>query len=271
MLVIKEQEFRQFADHVKANYGIYFKTEKKSLIEGRLGQLLTNMNMSSLTEYMNYVVADKTGKAATVMLDRITTNHTYFMREAEHFYYFRDKVLPYLGKTVNTKDLRIWSAACSTGEEPYTLAMLLDEFFGRDKTTWDTKILATDISQSALETAKAGVYAKDKVAALSASWRAKYFKEHDVGNYILSDKIRNEVIFSDINLMAPVFPFKRKMHVVFCRNVMIYFDNDTRDRLIERLYDITEPGGFLFIGHSEGLNRQKTRYRYVMPAVYRKE
>ena len=129
MFVIKEQEFKQFADHIKANYGIHFKKEKKSLIEGRLGQLLASMDMSSLTEYMNYVAADKSGKAAAVMLDRITTNHTFFMREADHFYYFRDNVLPYLAKTVRDRDLRIWSAACSTGEEPYTLAMILDEFF----------------------------------------------------------------------------------------------------------------------------------------------
>lgn len=271
MVVINEQEFRKFADYIKTNYGIHFKNEKKALVAGRLNHVLSGMNMSSLTEYMDYVAADKTGQAASAMLDKLTTNYTFFMREADHFYYFRDRVLPYLSRTVRDKDLRIWSAACSTGEEPYTLAMIIDGFFGVEKAAWDTKILATDISPGVLAAARAGIYNKEKVAELPASWRQRYFKEYDAGNVILSEKIRNEVIFSNINLMDPVFPFKRKMHVIFCRNVMIYFDNETKDRLVERLYEITEPGGFLFIGHSEGLNRETMRYRYVMPAVYRKE
>lgn len=271
MMVIQEQEFRQFADYIKTKYGIHFKSEKKTLVEGRLGHVLASMNMSSLTEYMKYVAADKTGQAAALMLDRITTNHTFFMREPEHFQFFRDIVLPCLSETVKDKDLRIWSAACSTGEEPYTLAMLIDEFFGSNKTAWDTKILATDISQGALTAAKAGIYGNDKITGLPESWKRKYFKAHDEQRYILSEKIKNEVIFSNINLMDTAFPFKRRMHVIFCRNVMIYFDNETKDKLAQRLYDITEPGGFLFIGHSEGLNRETTRYRYVMPAVYRRE
>ncbi len=271
MVAIQEQEFRQFADYIKANYGIHFKNEKKALVAGRLNLVLSSMNMNSLTEYMRYVAADKTGQAASTMLDKITTNYTFFMREETHFHFFRDKVLPYLKKTAKDKDLRIWSAACSTGEEPYTLAMIMDEFFGPEKPAWDTKILATDISSSVLAAAKAGVYGKEKVSDLPAAWRQKYFREYDAGNYVMSDKIRNEVIFNNLNLMEPVFPFKRKMHVIFCRNVMIYFDSDTKDKLIQRLYDITEPGGFLFVGHSEGLNRENMRYRYVMPAVYRKE
>ncbi|NNJ32809.1 CheR family methyltransferase [Lacrimispora defluvii] len=271
MIVIQEQEFRRFADYIKVNYGIHFKNEKKTLVEGRLGQVLTSMNMGSLTEYMEYVTTDKTGQAAAVMLDRITTNYTFFMREPEHFHFFRDRVLPYLSQTAKDRDLRIWSAACSTGEEPYTLAMLIDEFFGSNKAAWDTKILATDISQGVLASAMSGVYGKEKIADLPDGWKKRYFKPLDSERCILSEKIRNEVIFSNINLMNTSFPFKRKMHVIFCRNVMIYFDNDTKDRLAERLYDITEPGGFLFIGHSESLNREATRYRYVMPAVYRKE
>jgi len=271
MVRITEQEFRQFADYIKSNYGIYFKDEKKTLIEGRLGNLMSSLNFKSLTEYMHYVKSDKTGQAASVMLNKITTNHTFFMREPAHFQYFKDMVLPYLSKTVRDKDLRIWSAACSSGEEPYTLAMIIDEFFGPAKIGWDTKILATDISQAVLSVAKAGIYSSERIKDLPESWIRRYFKNHDSENYIISEKIRNEVIFSSINLMDHTFPFRRKMHVIFCRNVMIYFDNETKERLAERLYDITEPGGFLFIGHSESLNRDRTRYKYVMPAVYRKE
>ncbi|MDF3001780.1 MAG: methyltransferase, CheR-type [Bacillota bacterium] len=271
MVDINKKEFRQFADYIKANFGIYFKDEKKTLIEGRLGHKLATLNFASLTEYMNYVRADKTGQAMADMLDRITTNHTFFLREPEHFYYFRDVVLPYLIQTVKDRDLRIWSAACSSGEEPYTLAMILDEYFGAEKAGWDTKILATDLSQGILTAARAGIYSKDKIVDLPESWKRRNFRTTEDDRYLLTEKIRNEVIFSKLNLMDETFPFKRKMHVIFCRNVMIYFDNDTKDRLAERLYDATEPGGFLFIGHSESLNREKMRYRYVMPAVYRKE
>ena len=271
MVVIKEQEFRQFADYVKSHYGIHFKNEKKTLVAGRLNHVLTSMNMNSLSEYLDYVTADKSGRAAAAMLDRITTNYTFFMREAAHFHYFRDQVLPFLSRTAKDGDLRVWSAACSTGEEPYTLAMIIDEFFGGRKAGWDTKILATDISAAALAAAKAGVYAKEKTAGLPQSWIRKYFEPYDDGHLVLTEKIRSEVIFANINLMDAMFPFRKKMHVVFCRNVMIYFDHETKDRLAERLYDITEPGGFLFIGHSEGLRREKTRYKYVLPAVYRKE
>lgn len=270
MVSIQEEEFRQFASFVKTNFGIHFKDEKKTLVEGRLGTLLTSMNFSSLTEYMHYVTADTSGKAMSAMLDRITTNHTFFMREPAHFYYFRDKVLPYLAKTARDRDLRIWSAACSSGEEPYTLAMIMNEFFGPEKSLWDTKILASDISDHVLSVAKTGVYSKEKIEDLPDIWKKRYFKDAGNSSYALTERIKDEVIFTNINLMN-AFPFKRKMHVIFCRNVMIYFDTQTKESLAERLYDITEPGGFLFIGHSEGLNRDRTRYKYVMPAVYRKE
>ena len=271
MFAINDQEFTQFADYVRHHYGIHFKAEKKSLIAGRLNHVLADMNMRNLTQYMEYLAADKSGRAVSTMLDKITTNYTYFMREADHFQYFRDSVLPYLEKTVKNRDMRVWCAASSTGEEPYTLAMIMDEYFGTEKSKWDTKILATDISQAVLNTAKAGIYSKEKIAPLPEAWKKRYFNAYDNENVIISERIREEVIFSKINLMEPAFPFKKNMHAVFCRNVMIYFDNETKDRLTERMYDITEPGGFLFIGHAEGLNREKTRYKYIMPAVYRKE
>ena len=271
MIDINEREFRQFADYIRTNYGIRFKNEKKTMVAGRLNRVMESMKMSSLTEYMDYVKEDVTGQAASVMLDRLTTNYTYFMREAEHFTFLKERVLPYLVKTVKDRDLRIWSAACSTGEEPYTLAMILDEFFGWDKTEWDTDILATDLSEGALTAARAGIYSKESILELPAPWRRKYFRPYDADHVTLCNEIRKKVTFGKVNLVAPAFPFRRKMHVIFCRNVMIYFDEETKEGLVQRLYDITEPGGFLFTGHSEGLNREKIPYRYVMPAVYRKE
>lgn len=273
---ITEVEFQKLAEYIQRNYGIYLKKEKMALITGRLGNVLLAKNMNSFSEYFNYILSDQSGQAAVELINKITTNHTFFMREEEHFDYLHNVVLPYLTKSVTDKDLRIWSAGCSSGEEPYTIAMILDDYFGKDKIWWDTKVLATDISSNVLEEARKGQYSNEDIAHLPPQWRQKYFNCIMSGSDSkecaeLCQKIRNEVIFRKFNLMESVFPFKRKFHVIFCRNVMIYFDNETKKRLVDKLYDLTEDGGFLFIGHSESLNREQTRYKYIMPALYRKE
>lgn len=271
MLTITEKEFKQLAEYIKANYGIHLKAEKQTLLLGRLSNVLLQAGFTNFTDYYKYIVSDKSGSAAVTLVDKITTNHTYFMREPDHFYYFRDKVLPYLSKTVKDKDIRIWCAACSSGEESYTLAMVFDEFFGKEKHLWDTKILATDISNKVLDIAKKGIYSNQQIDSLPFSWKTNYFHAYDAENSILIDKIRNEVIYRRFNLMDPSFPFKRKFHTIFCRNAMIYFDIQTKTDLVNRFYEILEYGGYLFIGHSESLNRETTHFKYVMPAVYRKE
>jgi len=271
MLTITNKEFRQLADYIKANYGIHLKEEKQALVTGRLHNVLIQNNFNNFSEYYDYVVSDKTGDAVATLIDKITTNHTFFMREADHFYYFRDKVLPSLANSVKDKDLRIWSAGCSTGEEPYTLIMMIDEFFGTEKKWWDTKVLATDISSKVLDIASKGIYENDRIAPLPSHWKLNYFKKIEKEKSVLVDKIRNEVIYRKFNLMDQVFPFKKKFHVIFCRNVMIYFDAQTKRELVQKFYDLTEYGGYLFIGHSESINREETKYKYVIPAVYRKE
>lgn len=271
MINITDSEFTKLADYIRQNYGINLKKEKKGLVMGRLNNVLFQNNIKSFSDYYDYILSDSTGDAVATLIDRITTNHTFFMREAEHFHYFRDKVLPYLKETVKNNDLRIWCAGCSTGEEPYTLAMILDEFFGNGKAVWDTKVLATDISDRALEKARKGIYGSEQIAVLPASWRLKYFKKLDDDNYIIVDRIQNEVIYRKLNLISASFPFRKKFHVIFCRNVMIYFNYRTKQELVNKFYDLTETGGYLFLGHSESLNREETKYKYIMPAVYRKE
>lgn len=271
MIKITDKEFHQIADYVKTNYGIQLKDEKKALVTGRLHTLLTQHNFKSFTEYFDYVIHDKTGEAAIAFINKITTNHTFFMREPEHFYYFRDTVLPWLKASVTARDLRIWSAGCSTGEEPYTLAMIVDEFFGADKKNWDAKILATDISLKALEEAKKGVYSNKDIAPLPSMWKQNYFTKLDTETSAVAAAIKDEIIYRRFNLINQAFSFKKKFHVIFCRNVMIYFNNETKHELVNRFYDATESGGYLFIGHAESLNREQTKYKFIMPAVYRKE
>lgn len=271
MINLTEKEFQLFADFIKIHYGINLGKEKKELVTGRLNNVLAQNNFNNFTDYYNHVVSDTTGRSAATLINKITTNHTFFMRETDHFEYFRDKVLPYFANTTKGRDLRIWSAGCSSGEEPYTLSMIMADYFGNDKVLWDTKILATDISSKVLETAVKGIYKNEEIASLPANWRMNYFKKGDNDDSILVEKIRNEVVYRKFNLMDKVFPFKKKFHVIFCRNVMIYFDSQTKKELINKFYDFTENGGYLFIGHSESLSREETRYKYVMPAVYRKE
>lgn len=270
MITITNKEFKQLAAYIKKHYGIYLKEEKQALLVGRLQNVLIENGFSNFSEYYEYIIADKTEVAVTSLINKITTNHTFFMREAEHFKYFMEKVLPEITKEIKDKDLRVWSAGCSSGEEPYTLAMIIDEYLGKEKPLWDAKILATDISSKVLDLARKGVYSNEKIAALPTNWRLGYFQKLDKDNYVITDQIRNEVIFRKFNLMEKTFPFKRKFHVIFCRNVMIYFDSLTKQELIDKFYDSLEYGGYLFIGHSESLNRDQARFQFIMPSVYRK-
>ncbi|MDS0524644.1 protein-glutamate O-methyltransferase CheR [Clostridium sp. SHJSY1] len=271
MINITQKEYSQLASFIKDNYGIDLGTKKQALVLGRLTNVLVEQNIDCFSDYFKYITSDKTGNAVETLVNKITTNHTFFMRESDHFTYFKDIILPYLKNNQKQKDLRIWSAGCSSGEEPYTIAMIIDEFFGKDKVLWDTKILATDISTKVLDIAIKGEYQNEAVDSLSSSWQMNYFNKIDIEKSVVNNKIKNEVIFRRFNLMNEVFPFKQKFNVIFCRNVMIYFDNETKDNLINKFYDLLDYGGYLFIGHSEYLNRDKSKFEYVKPAIYRKE
>jgi chemotaxis protein methyltransferase CheR len=270
MITITDNEFDQLSAYIKTNYGIYLKREKKTLVIGRLQNVLVQNGFQSFSEYYDYLIRDKTGLAVSTLLDKITTNHTFFMREADHFTYFKDTVLPYIISGATERDLRIWCAGCSSGEEPYTLAMIIDEVLGKEKVFWDAKILATDISTKVLEKARRGVYGNKEIDTLPSKWKLAYTTKVDGEKSAIIDKLRNEVIFRKFNLMENVFPFKKQFHVIFCRNVMIYFDEKTKNTLVNKYYDLLVPGGYLFIGHSESLNRETTRFKYIQPAIYRK-
>lgn len=272
-LSITNREFRQLADYIKAHCGIHLKDEKKILLASRLETVLLQHRLDSFTDYFYYLKADRTGEALSMLVERITTNHTYFMREPEHFHYLEQHVLPQLCGSIPDRDLRIWSAGCSSGEEPYTLAMILDRYFKSMPMMqkWDRKVLATDLSPAVLAKAAKGVYSPQAVQALPQTWQSAYFSRTTDGKCQVVDSLKREVIFRKFNLMEESFPFRKKFHVVFCRNVMIYFDADTKLRLLRRFLDITEPGGYLFMSHTESLDSRLTGYRYVRPAVYQKE
>lgn len=264
MIHLTDREFGELVAYMKTNYGINLE-KKRLLIESRLYSVLAEKKVSSFTEYFDLVRRSGSGELNT-MLNKLTTNHTYFMREPGHFRFFQDVILPQQEKTNREHDLRIWSAGCSTGEEAYTAVMVMKDFFGAQN--WDYRILATDISTRVLEEAQRGVYPEESLKDVPPRWKKRYFGR-DGQTYLLSDEVKREVIFKRLNLMDP-FPFTKPFDLIFCRNVMIYFEQETKNGLVAKFYDALKPGGYLFIGHSETIQRDSSGFRYIEPSIYQK-
>ncbi len=272
MITISDGEFKELVDFVYKKYGITL-AKKRVLVEGRLSGVLNERGISKFSDYLAILFADKTGEEMNTLLNRITTNHTYFMREQEHFDFLMNTALPELEKAqAHTKSLKIWSAGCSSGQEAYTMAMVIAEYFGNKKSSWDTIILATDISHSVMNKAKLATYPLEGLTVVPKEWQEKYTTiNHSNNTFTMTNNIRREVMFRPLNLMEPFnFKNKRPFDIIFCRNVMIYFDQQTKDKLVEDFYDVTAPGGYLCIGHSESINRATTRFNFVKPAIYKR-
>lgn len=273
LMQITETEFNSIRDLVYSRFGIKLGAEKRSLVVGRLQKVLHSRGFNSFQEYYDFVVGDASGQAIAELAARISTNHTFFYRESDHFDFFVKTALPEVvsrHQKRNDRDLRIWCAGCSSGEEPYTLVMLMKEYFGLSYKDWNAGVLATDISPRALASAKAGLYTSDRIEPLPEALRRKYFRSTDQELWQIDDGVKREVTLRSLNLMNRSFPFKRPFDIIFCRNVMIYFDQPTREQLVQRFTDNLVPGGYLFIGHSESLRREVCPLDYVMPALYRK-
>jgi chemotaxis protein methyltransferase CheR len=267
--MLTDQEFQRIVTYVKRKSGIELK-EKRVLVQGRLDNYMLKNGYTSYHEFMDMVEKFPTGPEAEDLVNALTTNHTYFWREHEQFEFLKHQVFPELKKrTEKTKDWRIWCAASSTGEEPYTLAMLCMDFLGLEHPEWDTKILATDIDTKVLETAVKGVYSKSSVEQLPSQYVRRFFRQVNQGEYRVKDELKKEVLFRQFNLMNQL-PFRKPLHVVFVRNVMIYFDEETKERLLENIYEKMFPGAYLFIGSTESIGQNNTKFKYVMPSVYRK-
>lgn len=266
---LTDKDFAQMRDYMYDNFGINL-AQKRTLIEGRLSNTLTQRGFNSFAEYIDILMRDKTGEEVSVVVSKLTTNFTYFNREQKHFDFMRDKALPEIVPNIRDGNLCIWSAGCSSGEEPYTIVMTLDDFFKGDKRGLDTKVLATDISSNVMGKAKEARYTSDRMTKIPDAWTKKYFTKSGEDTFQVISKVRDEVVFRYFNLMDKEFRFKRNFHIIFCRNVMIYFDAQTRERLANKFFSVLNPGGYLFIGMSETLLNSGTRFEYVSPSIYRK-
>ena len=264
-----QDEFLHIYRLMKSRYGIDM-SRKKEIMEGRLENYIRNNGFHSYSEYINVLETDITGRYERELVNILTTNHTFFMREFEHFDFLREKVLPQLREKESAKkDLCIWCGAASTGQEPYMLAMLFKDYFGFEHNKWDTKVLATDISTEVLAQAVEGKYDKSQIEVLPEHWKRRFLRPLPDGRYEITKEIKDEVIFRQFNLMD-VFPFKRKMHIIFLRNVMIYFDKETKKQLIQKVYDVMEPGGYLFVGRTETIDRGNVPLELIQPSIFRK-
>ncbi len=273
LLTISDKEYEAIQRLVYDKFGIYLSRQKQSLITGRLHKALKNDGFESFQAFYEHVLNDRSGQGLNTLINRISTNHTHFYREPAHFHYYLEHVLPGqlpLLSDKRTSINRIWCAGCASGEEAYTIAMVVAHFESLTKQTLPSRILGTDISDTALQKAKAGIYSAENVQRLPKQWQRRYFEATGANEYIVNSAVRGRVLFRRLNLMRGIYPFKHKFHTIFCRNVMIYFDKATREILAERLAHYLHKGGYLFIGHSESLGRRHRFFEYIKPAIYRK-
>jgi len=271
---LSDRLFKKFSQLVYEQCGINLHEGKKTLLQVRLNKRLRMTGIDSYEEYFELITSAANAGEFVHFLDSISTNLTYFFRESQHFDFLEQVALPELiankQKTGDSR-IRIWSAGCSTGEEPYSLAMCVLGLLPTPA-TWDFRILATDISTRALQAASGGVYSEDKVQKVPPALRRANF--HKIGNgngrpeYEIASNVKRIVTFQRLNLKEP-YPFKGPFDFIFCRNVMIYFDKKTHEELINRMASFLGPGGYFCVGHSESLTGLSHKLIYVRPAIYR--
>lgn len=277
--ILSDKDFQRLSAFIYDECGIHLPPSKKTMVEGRLRKRLRVLDMTSFRQYCDYLFSPEGMKAEHVpMIDMVTTNKTDFFREPEHFDHLVESVLPGLihmyGLGIR-KELRVWSAACSSGEEPYTLAMVLSNFEERSP-GFRFSILATDISTVVLDKAMRGIYDHERVEPVPLSLRKKYLmrnKDRDKGLVRIVPELRAKVKFRRLNLMDEDFGIREPMAIIFCRNVIIYFDKQTQEDLLNRLCRHLIPGGYLFMGHSEtlhGLNVPLVHPARGMTTIYKK-
>lgn len=273
-----KDEFRQLREFIQKNYGVKMPDEKKSFLESRLLKRLRALNLNDYTEYCKYLFSEQgQHEELARMIDLVTTHKTDFFREPAHFDFLVQKAVPALirrqGAGVQRK-LMVWSAGCSTGEEPYTIAMTLMEFArSYPGLGFDFFILGTDVSEGVLEEAQTAIYTEEQALPISMELKKRYLlKSRDRSKNLvrIAPELRSRVAFRPLNFLEKDFKLRENMDIIFCRNVVIYFDRPTQQTLVNRFYNHLNPYGFLFMGHSETLNGLDTPFNAVGPTIYQK-
>ncbi len=265
---IDTETFDRFRCIVYEQAGISLGPHKEALVQARVAKRLRALGIHSYTEYLDLLEADETGGELTLFVDAICTNVTSFFREAHQFTFVTEQMKRWLSE--GQRRFRFWSAACSSGEEPYSLAMtLLDAAEGYPDV--DIRILATDISTKVLDRCLDACYSADRLGGVPVGWRDRFFVPMQVGHeqvFRVIPKVRDMVLFRRMNLATPPFPMNGPLDMVMCRNVMIYFDDPVRIALLNEAHRMLRPAGYLIVGHAESLTGIDTEFKYLRPAIY---
>jgi chemotaxis protein methyltransferase CheR len=267
---LTDSEFNRLRELVREHTGIALSDAKRELVYGRLARRLRKLKLASFAEYCT-LIEDRPAEEMQELTNAITTNLTSFFRENYHFEQLAAEVLPLVERSrAATRRVRLWSAGCSTGEEPYSLALVVREALAH-LSGWDIKLLATDIDSKVIETAAEGVYGEERLRGVAAERVRRWFPRAagQPGYCEASAELKTLITFRQLNLFDP-WPMKGPFDIIFCRNVVIYFDKDTQRALFDRMAEVQEPGGWLFVGHSENLFNVTSRYKLVGRTVYRR-
>ena len=266
---LRDKDFRKIVELVMNTAGIVLSEKKRPFIQGRLGRRLRALGMRDFRQYCNLLETPDGDEERANLINAITTNHTSFFREPHHFTYLTRTILPRIVQDAkDQRRLRIWSAGCSTGEEPYTIAMTLRDVPALQN-GWDVKILATDLDTNVVAHAAAGVYDAERLEAVPSSQRKRFVTELSDGRAQMNDELCSLITFAPLNLLQK-WPMKGPFDIIFCRNVVIYFDKPTQRKLFDRYAELLKPNGHLFIGHSESLLGVTDRFDLVGRTIYRR-
>lgn len=269
---LTESDFKFIVNVIYDHAGIVLSDKKRDLVNSRLGRRIRELGLSCFKDYCEYVKSPRGADEMTVLTNALTTNLTSFYREAHHFDHLKSVALPEIKDITsqNGRRLRLWSSACSTGEEPYSIAMTLLES-GIDRRTWDARILATDLNTEVLASASAGVYSAEVCEKLPVELRQRFIEPRSSGDKLtIKPDVRSLITFKQLNLLAN-WPMRNPFDVIFCRNVLIYFDNETKNKLISRFVSLLRPGGWLYLGHSETLSGNSHGLALTGRTIYRRE
>ena len=269
---LNNRNFEALARYIYDYSGIKMPSSKMTMLEGRLRRRLRATGISSFNDYCDYLFKhDGIETESIYLIDAVTTNKTDFFREPKHFEYMEQVALPEL-VSAGHKRIRLWSSACSTGAEPYTMAMIMQDFVD-GQSGLDYRILATDLSTEVLQAARRGVYARDMIVPVGSEMRRKYVmmaRDTTRSDVRIHPRLRSMVGFARLNLMDNAYKVGDPMHLIFCRNVLIYFDKPTQAKVLSRLCDCLLPGGYLFVGHSETVTGISLPVRQVANTVFKK-
>lgn len=269
---LTDDEFKVLSNYIQTNYGIKMPPAKKIVLQGRLQKRLKKLQMPDFKTYCDYVFSKEGESEIIHMMDVVSTNKTDFYREPAHFEFLETELLPNLHAENPRQTLKIWSAGCSSGEEPYTLAIVCNEFKAKNP-GFDFQIIATDISTQMLQTGANGIYKEDKVNIIPLELKKKYLlRSKDRSNPVvrISKTLRDKVVFKRLNFMDNVYQINEVFDIIFCRNALIYFERENQEMVINKLCQKLQPNGHFFLGHSESITNMKVPLKSLKPTIFRK-